>query len=58
MMLNKYNINYINELQGERIMHSIIHRGAFSSDRINNDIAILNSIGNLYEVNKIRYNKA
>lgn len=58
MMLNKYNINCINELQGERIMHSIIHRGAFSSDRINNDIAILNSIGNLYEVNKIRYNEA
>lgn len=58
MMLNKYNSKYISELQGERIMHDIIHRGAFSSERINNDIAILDSISSLYEINKIRFKEA
>jgi hypothetical protein len=58
MMLNKYDKTTIRDTQGEQIMHSIIHRNAFSSNRINNDIAILDDIENLYSLNKIRYSGA
>lgn len=58
MIISKYDINKITDIQGEQVVHSIIHRGAFSSNRINNDIAILNDIGNLYEINKIGYSGA
>ena len=58
MIISKYNINKITDIQGEQVIHSIIHRGAFSSNRINNDIAILNDIGNLYEINKLGYSGA
>lgn len=58
MMLNKYDKTTISDTQGEQIMHSIIHRNAFSSNRINNDIAILDDIENLYSLNKIRYSGA
>ena len=58
MIISKYDINKITDIQGEQVIHSIIHRGAFSSNRINNDIAILNDIGNLYEINKLRYSGA
>ena len=58
MIISKYDINKITDIQGEQAIHSIIHRGAFSSNRINNDIAILNNIGNLYEINKLRYSEA
>ena len=58
MIISKYDINKITDIQGEQVIHSIIHRGAFSSNRINNDIAILNDIGNLYEINKLEYSGA
>lgn len=58
MIISKYDINKITDIQGEQVIHSIIHRGAFSSNRINNDIAILNDIGNLYEINKLGYDRA
>lgn len=58
MIISKYDINKITNIQGEQVIHSIIHRGAFSSNRINNDIAILNDIDNLYEINKLRYSGA
>ena len=58
MIISKYDINKITDIQGEQVIHSIIHRRAFSSNRINNDIAILNDIGNLYEINKLRYSGA
>jgi len=58
MIISKYDINKITDIQGEQVIHSIMHRGAFSSNRINNDIAILNNIGNLYEINKLRYSEA